>query len=221
MLVVVNGPTASLAAVALLPDQAPDAVHDVASVDNQVNVVELPESTDEGLATSDTVGGGGGGCPFTITVTDPVMLLPAPTQNRLNVLVIVSGPTVWLSDMALAPDQAPLASQDVAFVTDHVNVDEPLISTEEGLVVKDMMGAVPPPLRFPLSLSSPLDEHPANRMALVRNSLIKARPSNRSDLLSLGQTSLSIDFPFAPLFPENWIKLPCHRKAAKLSARQA
>ena len=70
VLVVVNGPTASLFEVTLLPDQAPDAVHDVELVDDQVKVVESPESTDEGLAASDTVGGGGGSCPFTVTVTD-------------------------------------------------------------------------------------------------------------------------------------------------------
>ncbi len=204
VLVVVKGPTASLSAVALLPDHAPDAVHEVALAEFQIKVVESPAVTDEGLAVSDTVGGGGGGCPFTVTVTDRVVLLPAPLQDRLNVLVIVSGPTVWLSDRALAPDQAPAASQDVAFVTDQVRLEDPLMATEDGLAVKDMTGAgagLPPPLRFPLSSSSPLAEHPANNMAPARTRSIRPRPNNRSGLLLPGKTSLSIDFPFAPLFP--------------------
>ena len=94
VLVVVNGPIASLSAVALLPDHAPDALHEVALAEVQVKVVESPAVTDEGLAVSDTVGGGGGGCPFTVTVTDRVVLLPLLMQYRLNVLVCVSGPTV-------------------------------------------------------------------------------------------------------------------------------
>ncbi len=50
MLVVVNGPIASLSAVALLPDHAPDALHEVALAEVQVKVVESPAVTDEGLA---------------------------------------------------------------------------------------------------------------------------------------------------------------------------
>ncbi len=40
VLVVVNEPRVSLPEVALLPDQAPEAVHEVASLEVQLNVAE-------------------------------------------------------------------------------------------------------------------------------------------------------------------------------------
>jgi hypothetical protein len=46
--------------VALVPAQPPDAVHDVAFVDDQVSVTDEPETTEEALDVKVTVGGGGG-----------------------------------------------------------------------------------------------------------------------------------------------------------------
>ncbi len=43
------------------PDQAPEAVQDVAFVEDQVSVEEPPLTTDDGFAEIDTVSGGGGG----------------------------------------------------------------------------------------------------------------------------------------------------------------
>jgi hypothetical protein len=43
------------------PDHAPEALHDVALVEDQVSVEEVPLVTDEGFAEIDTVGAGGGG----------------------------------------------------------------------------------------------------------------------------------------------------------------
>jgi hypothetical protein len=42
----------------LLPDHAPEAVQEVALVEDHVSVAELPLDTDVGLAISDTVGRG-------------------------------------------------------------------------------------------------------------------------------------------------------------------
>ena len=61
---------------ALAPDQAPEAVQEVALVDDQVKVEPLPLATVLGFADSVTVGAGG----VTETVTDWVAVPPAPVQ---------------------------------------------------------------------------------------------------------------------------------------------
>ena len=60
---------------ALLPDQAPLAVQEVALLDDQVNVAALPLATVLGLAVKLTVAVG-----FTVTVADCAALPPAPVQ---------------------------------------------------------------------------------------------------------------------------------------------
>jgi hypothetical protein len=61
---------------ALLPDQAPEAVQEVALVADQVRVALLPLVIVPGLALRLTVGAGG----VTDTVADCVALPPAPEQ---------------------------------------------------------------------------------------------------------------------------------------------
>ena len=63
--------------VALLPDHAPEAVQEVALVDDQVSVEDPPLAIDAGFAVSDTVGAGN-----TVTVTDALALPPDPVQVR-------------------------------------------------------------------------------------------------------------------------------------------
>jgi hypothetical protein len=60
----------------LLPDQAPEAVHEVALVEDQVNVELLPLAIVLGLATKLTVGAGAD----TETVADWAAVPPAPVQ---------------------------------------------------------------------------------------------------------------------------------------------
>ncbi len=62
--------------MALLPDQAPEAVHEVALVLDQVNVELDPLATVPGLAVKFTVGAGG----VTVTVADCAAPPPAPVQ---------------------------------------------------------------------------------------------------------------------------------------------
>ena len=62
--------------VALEPDQAPEAVHEVALVADQVNVELAPLATVLGLAAKVTVGAGD----VTETVADCVALPPVPVQ---------------------------------------------------------------------------------------------------------------------------------------------
>jgi hypothetical protein len=61
---------------ALVPDQAPEAVHDVALVEDQVKVDALPRATVLGLADKVIVGAEA----VTETVADCVALPPPPVQ---------------------------------------------------------------------------------------------------------------------------------------------
>ena len=63
----------------LLPDQAPEAVQDVALVADQVRVALLPLITELGLALRLMVGAGD----FTETVADCAAVPPAPVQVRV------------------------------------------------------------------------------------------------------------------------------------------
>ena len=62
--VAVNAPVVALPDVALVPLQLPEAVQDVALVDDQVSVAAEPATTEDGAAASVTVGASGavGGC---------------------------------------------------------------------------------------------------------------------------------------------------------------
>ena len=84
MPLVVSAPVASLPPeVALAPDQAPEAVQEVALVEVQVSAEDAPYATAVGSAASETVGiGGGGAVPDTVTFADTLTLPPAPVQVR-------------------------------------------------------------------------------------------------------------------------------------------
>ena len=68
------------------PDHAPEAVQEVALVDDQLNVVPPPLGTLVGLALSETVGAAA----ETETVTDCAADPPAPVQVNVNMVVVVS-----------------------------------------------------------------------------------------------------------------------------------
>ena len=71
----VNAPLDSLPEVALVPDHAPEATQELASVDDQVSVDDLPVATKVGVADSDTVGTGN-----TATIVETLVLPPEPVQ---------------------------------------------------------------------------------------------------------------------------------------------
>ena len=77
----VSGPTSSLPCVSLLADQSPLARQVVASIEDQLSVVELPSVIVIGIAFRATVGAGS-----TVTVTERLIEPPAPSQ-----LVLVFG----------------------------------------------------------------------------------------------------------------------------------
>ncbi len=76
MALAVSVPVDSLPEVNLVPVQAPEAVHEVALVEDQVSVESAPFAIDAGFAVSDTVGTGGA----TVTNADALALPPAPVQ---------------------------------------------------------------------------------------------------------------------------------------------
>ena len=88
VLVTVNAPLDSLPETALLPDHAPEAVQELASVDDQVSIEESPLATEPGFAVSDTVGARG----VTVTVADAFAVPPSPVQARVKVPELVSAP---------------------------------------------------------------------------------------------------------------------------------
>jgi hypothetical protein len=64
---------------ALFPLQAPEAVHEVALVEDQVKVEPLPLATLVGFALIETVGAG---VAATVTVADWLAVPPAPVQLK-------------------------------------------------------------------------------------------------------------------------------------------
>ena len=122
---------------ALVPDQAPVAVHEVALVADQVSVELPPLATVLGLAAKVTVGVG----EVTETVADCAALPPLPVQESPYVALAVSVPVVCDPLTALLPDQAPEAVQEVALVDDQLNTEALPRATVLGLAVKVTIGA--------------------------------------------------------------------------------
>lgn len=78
VLLAVSAPVETLVPeVGLPPDQAPEAVHELALVADQLRFDAPPLATDTGLALNDSVGAGAAA---TVTVTDLVLLPPVPVQ---------------------------------------------------------------------------------------------------------------------------------------------
>ena len=142
LLLAVSAPVDWLPGVALVPDQPPEAVQEVALVEDQVSVEAPPLVTEVGLAVSDTVGtGGGGGGAVTMTVADVPALPPAPVQVRVKLPFAVSAPVDWLPEVALVPDQPPEAVQLVALVEDQVSVELAPLAIICGLALSITVGA--------------------------------------------------------------------------------
>jgi hypothetical protein len=136
VLVIVSAPLDWLPEIVLVPVHAPEATQDVASVDDQVRVEELPLATDVGLAVRDTVGTAG----VTVTVAEALPVPPGPVHARVNVPVLVSAPLDWLPEVVLVPVHAPEATQEVALAEDQVSVEDPPLAIDVGLAANDTVG---------------------------------------------------------------------------------
>jgi hypothetical protein len=98
------------------PDQAPDAVHDVAFVLVHESWVVLPLTTLTGVAVKVTVGAG-----TTVAVFVSLAVPPVPVQLKVNVVFAESAPLIMLPFMDCPPDQPPDALHELAFVLVHDN----------------------------------------------------------------------------------------------------
>jgi hypothetical protein len=103
--------------IGLVPVHAPEALHAVALVEDQVNVELPPLATLVGLELIATVGAlEVGGAPLTVTVADWVALPPAPVHVNTYCAVALSGPVVFEPVVVSDPLQAPDAVHAVVFV---------------------------------------------------------------------------------------------------------
>jgi hypothetical protein len=130
----------SLPNVVLVPDQPSKASQVVASVDDQLRMVEPPDEIEVGLAVSETVGTGGGGGASTVTTTDWLAEPPAPEQVNVNIADAVRGPTLSLPVVVLVPVQSSVASQSLASVDDQDSVVHSPARMLVGAAAKDTVG---------------------------------------------------------------------------------
>ena len=140
LLAAVSAPVLAEPAVARLPDHAPEAVQDVASVELQVRFDAPPLATPVGLALSITVGAGADAVTVTVTLlfADPL----APVQANVNeLLAAVSGPVLSVPVVAFEPVQSPDAVQLVALLDDQVSVELAPLVTFTGSAVNVTVGA--------------------------------------------------------------------------------
>ncbi len=123
--------------VARVPDQAPEAAHEVALVEDHSSVAPPPLVTVLGLALKLTVGGG----EVTVTVADCAALPPAPVQLRVYVVLALSAPVDCEPLVGSLPDQPPEALQEVAWVVDQASVEPLPLATVLGLAARLIVGA--------------------------------------------------------------------------------
>ena len=123
---------------ALVPLHAPEAVHEVAFVEDQVKVDPLPLATLVGLALIDTLGG----VADTVTVTDWLAVPPAPVQVNVYFVVAVRAAVVFEPVIGSDPLQPPDALQDVALVADQVSFEVAPFLTVLGLAANVTAGGV-------------------------------------------------------------------------------
>jgi hypothetical protein len=137
--VAVSAGVVNVPLVARVPVQPPEAVQLVALVDVQVSVEVWPLCTLVGEAVSVTVGAADA-LP-TVTVVEADALPPAPVQLSVNWVVAVRAPVADVPLVPRAPVQPPEASQDVAFVDDHVSVVVWPFEIDAGLALRLTVGA--------------------------------------------------------------------------------
>lgn len=119
-----------------VPDQPPDAVHDVAELVVHESCVVAPLATVAGLTVRFTVGG-----PTAATDLVSLAVPPLPVHVKVNVVFAESAPLVALPLAAFAPAQPPDAVHAVAFVLVHVSVVVPPTATVLGFTCRDTVGA--------------------------------------------------------------------------------
>ncbi len=120
-----------------VPAHAPEAVQEVAFVEDQVNVEALPLATLVGPALKDTVGAGAD----TVTVADSEADPPVPLHARVNLVVAVNAAVAAEPLMGSDPLQPPDAVQELALEADQVSAAGVPVVTVLGLADSVMAGA--------------------------------------------------------------------------------
>jgi hypothetical protein len=123
--------------VAIVPDQPPEAVQEVAFVADQLSVVLPPLGTVFAAALKVTAGAG----VDTDTVTDCAAEPPAPVQVSVYLVVAVIAAVLAEPLVLSLPLQPPEALQEVALVEDQVRVEVAPLLTVVGLALKVTVGA--------------------------------------------------------------------------------
>jgi hypothetical protein len=121
------------------PDQAPEAVHAVALIDDHDSVAPAPLATVLGLALNVTVAVGWA---LTVTVVDWIALPPAPVQVNTYVALADRAPVGCDPVSALVPDHAPDAVQEVALTEDHDKTEALPLTILLGAALNRMLGGV-------------------------------------------------------------------------------
>ena len=130
--------TAPVVRVPLLPSvplQPPDAAHEAALFELQVNVDEPPGAITEGYTESVAEG-----TIVTVAVAGE-LVPPGPEQTRVYVVGAFTAPVAWVPLAGSEPVQPPDAVQDVALVEFQVSVDEPPGATLAGEALRLAVGA--------------------------------------------------------------------------------
>ena len=115
--------------------QPPLAVHELALLEDHVNVELPPPAMLVGLALTVTTG-----VATTVTVAEPLPDPPVPVQVIANVLVAAIELTSWLPLVAVLEVQPPVAAHEVAVVDDHVRLEEPPLAMLVGLALTVTVG---------------------------------------------------------------------------------
>jgi hypothetical protein len=136
-LAAVIAPVACEPLLATAPVQAPEAVHAVALVEDQVNVELPPFETLVGLALMETLGG----VADVVTVADWDAEPPAPVHVSVNFVVAERVAVALEPLVGLVPLHPPDATQAVVLVDDQVNTDAAPLLTVLGLAEKVRAGA--------------------------------------------------------------------------------
>jgi hypothetical protein len=174
--------------VGLAPLQPPEAVHEVASVEDQFSVEDPPLVMLVGDALRATVGAGG---VATLTLVEALALPPVPVQVMPKVVFALNAPVLVDPDVATVPLQPPDAVQAAASVEDQFSVDAlPLVTLvgeaasvtvgAGGWVTSTVVAPLPvPPL--PVQLSVKLVD--ADSLAVVSEPEVAREPLQPPDAM--------------------------------------
>ena len=102
-------------------------------------VIELPETIEEGVVTSETTGTGFGDGVFTETIVEFVADPPVPEQEIVYVVLAV-GVTICVPDVGFVPVQPTLPVQVVALVETQVSVAELPATIDDGSAEIETVG---------------------------------------------------------------------------------